>query len=106
MGLLDPAERAVVSRGAYVRCERRSAIPGHVISAAVVDVKDEEIEVAGADGRTASRAVEVRTAIADPVVPEGVVVEQTVHVVAADGRWAWILPASRFATYAAGRCPS
>ena len=103
---LDPAQRADVSRGTYVRCELRSAIPGHVVSAEVVDVKDEEISVAGVDGRTASRAVEVRTVIADPVVPEGVVVDQTVHIVAAGGRWAWILPASRYATYAAGRCPS
>ena len=103
--LLHPGQQADVRRAEYVRCELRSAIPGHVVSVEVVDVRDEDIEVAGVEGRTASHAVEVRTVIADPVVPEGVAVDQTVHAVAADGRWAWILPGRRFVAFAAGRCP-
>jgi len=103
--VLHPGQQSSVRRAEYVRCERRSAIPGHVVSVEVVAVRDEEIAVAAVDGRTRSRAVEVRTLIADRVVPEGVAVEQTVHVVPVGGRWAWILPAARLQAYAVGRCP-
>jgi len=36
----------------------------------------------------------------------GVVVTQTAHAVAVDGRWRWILSPQRFATYRSGACPA
>jgi hypothetical protein len=101
---LHPEHQQVATRAEYVACERTSLVPGHVTSLRVGRVTDERIAVAGMRRETASKAVAVRIVIADGLVPEGVIVEDVVHVIAVDGGWAWILPLARYEAYRTGAC--
>jgi hypothetical protein len=99
---LHPAQQRVATRADYVACESQSPIPGKLASVTVVDVADEDVQVAGA-GTASGKAVRVKLAITglgDPVV-----LTHTGHAVAVDDHWTWILPPERFAEYEAGRCP-
>ena len=102
--LLLPAHQRVVARSDYAACERTSLIPGHVRSVSVGWVADESVAVAGLPGKTRTKAVAFRLVIADALVPDGVVVEDVVHVVRVDGGWRWILPPGRYNSYRAGGC--
>jgi len=99
---LHPAQQRIATRDAYVSCESQSPIPGKLSSVQVVDISDEDVEVAG-EGTAAGKAVRVKLSIAglgDPVV-----LTHTGHAVAVGDHWTWILPPERFAEYKAGRCP-
>jgi hypothetical protein len=47
-------------------------------------------------------AVTFRLKISEPALRASVVATHTVHAVAAEGRWAWILPAPRFELHRSG----
>ena len=99
---LHPAQQRVATRNAYVSCESQSPIPGKLSSVTIVNVSDEDVEVAG-QGTSPGKAVRVKLAISglgDPIV-----LTHTGHAVAVDDHWTWILPPERFAEYKAGRCP-
>ena len=99
---LHPAQQRIATRNAYVSCESQSPIPGKLASVTVVDVSDEDVQVAG-QGTTAGKAIRVKlsiTGVGDPVV-----LTHTGHAVAIGDHWTWILPPERFAEYKAGRCP-
>jgi len=67
--------------------------------AKVVSINDESIGLG--NGRFEdSKAVDVSLDFAG-----GFNVVHTVHLVAKDGRWKWILPGWRFREYEADRCP-
>ena len=67
---LHPAQQRIATQYAYVACESQSPIPGKLSSVKVVDVADEDVQVAG-EGTTAGKAVRVKlsiTGLGDPVV--------------------------------------
>jgi hypothetical protein len=99
---LHPAQQRVAKRDAYVSCESQSPIPGKLSSVTVVDVADEDVQVAG-QGTTHGKAVRVKLSITG--VGEPIVLTHTGHAVAVGDHWTWILPPERFAEYKAGRCP-
>jgi hypothetical protein len=99
---LHPAQQRVATQNAYVSCESQSPIPGKLASVTVVDVSDEDVQVAG-QGTTAGKAVRVKLSITG--IGEPIVVTHTGHAVAVGDHWTWILPPERFAEYKAGRCP-
>jgi hypothetical protein len=101
---LHPLDRAVAPLDAYVRCESLSPIPGHLTSLRVLDVRRELVRVAPHGALQTSVAVRFRLTIAGPAVPAGIVVTPTVHAVAVDGGWAWILPLHRFELYRTSGC--
>jgi hypothetical protein len=92
---LVPAQQKLVPRSRYVRCESASPIPGKLTSLRVLGVRDAQIEVGGAEGRSAARAVTFRIVITEPTLHESVAVVHTVPAVRAGDRWAWILPVKR-----------
>ena len=100
---LHPTQQRVATRDAYIACEAQSPIPGKLASVRVVDVRDEQVRIAGEAATAPGKAVRLTMSIAglgDPVV-----VTHTTHAVAVGGHWTWILPPKRFADYRAGRCP-
>ena len=99
---LHPAQQRIATRAQYVACESQSPIPGKLSSVKVVDVADENVQVAG-EGKAAGKAVRVKLSIAG--LGEPVVLTHTGHTVAVGDHWTWILPPERFAEYKAGRCP-
>ncbi len=102
---LHPAQQRVATRALYVRCERLSPVAGHLDWIHVVRAVNSRIAVAGAGGRLVeSKAVTFRVRLSD-AIDGRVVVTQTAHAVAVDGRWRWILSPQRFATYRSGVCP-
>jgi hypothetical protein len=103
---LHPAQQRVASRAVYVRCEHLTPIPGHLDWIRVVAAKDERITVPGDAGMVDSKAVTFRLKLSEPVLKESVVVTKTVHAVAVDGSWRWILTPERFGVYRTKSCPT
>src|SRR5215217_1937278 len=52
---LHPAQQRIATRDAYVSCESQSPIPGKLSSVQVVDISDEDVEVAG-EGTAAGKS--------------------------------------------------
>jgi len=98
---LHPEDQKVAPRDEYVSCEASSPVPSQPTSVTAVGVSDQPVAL-GNGSSVPSKAVHVRMAFPGA----NNVVVQTVHVVAAKGRWTWILPAWRFRYYAADRCPT
>jgi hypothetical protein len=103
---LHPAQQRVATRSVYVSCEALTPIPGHLDWIKLVRAKDERITVPGDEGTVTSKAVTFRLKLSEPLLDESVVVTQTVHAVAVDGRWRWILSPKRFGIYRSRSCPS
>jgi hypothetical protein len=97
---LHPDDQRVAPMAEYVGCETRTPIIARPLTIKVLTVSDESVGL-GNGKFVASKAVAVRLAF------EGnLKLTHTVHVVAANGRWRWILPSWRFRDYKADRCPS
>ena len=96
---LHPADQKVAPSGEYVQCERRSPVLAAPLSTKVLSVGDESVGI-GDGSFVQSKAVHVRLGFAG-----GFHLVHTVHVVAAHGKWTWILPSYRFRDYRADKCP-
>jgi hypothetical protein len=103
---LHPAQQRVATRQAYVRCEHLTPIAGHLDWIRVVRAADERISIPGDKGFVVSKAVTFRLRLSEPALDTFVDVTKTVHAVAVDGRWRWILSPRRFAIYNSGTCPT
>ncbi len=101
---LHPAQQRVATRQAYVHCEQLSPIPGHLDSIRLVRSVTERISVAGGDRAVDSKAATFRVKITEPALKDEVVVPMTVHAVAVDGHWRWILSPKRFELYRSKSC--
>jgi hypothetical protein len=98
---MHPIDQKVASLDEYVTCESRSPVLTAPTSIKAVGVTDESIGLG--DGKfVQSKAVRVRMAFPGA----GNVITHTVHLVAASGRWKWILPSWRFRDYRANTCPT
>lgn len=98
-GDLHSEDQHVAPLAEYVGCESRSLVPVSPLRVRVVRVNDESVGLG--NGRfVSSKAVDVRLAFYG-----GYQLVHTVHVVAEDGHWKWILPSWRFRDYRADRCP-
>jgi hypothetical protein len=104
--MLHPAQQRVATRTIYVNCEALTPIPGHLDWIRLVRAEDEQITVPGDHGVVPSKAVTFRLKLSEPVLDESVVVTQTVHAVAVDGEWRWILSPKRFGIYRSRSCPT
>jgi hypothetical protein len=97
---LHPVDQAVAPRTEYVGCESRSPVIAKPLSVKVVRVKQESIGLG--DGKFLdSTAVDLRLGFAG-----GFHLVHTVHLVANEGKWRWILPSWRYRDYKADRCPT
>jgi hypothetical protein len=85
----------------YVACESRSPVLTAPTSVKVVGVTEESVGL-GNGSFVESTAVHVRMAF--PGAEN--VLTHTVHLVAEDGHWKWILPSWRFRDYRADKCPT
>ncbi|HEY7604581.1 MAG TPA: hypothetical protein VH760_09990 [Gaiellaceae bacterium] len=103
---LHPVQQRVATRSTYVTCEALTPIPGHLDWVRLVRRKIERITVPGDRGVVDSEAVTFRVKLSEPVLKQSVIVTQTVHAVAVDGRWRWILSPKRFGIYRSKACPS
>jgi hypothetical protein len=102
--LLHPRHRRAAGRSEYVSCERRSPIPGRLVS--VRAGAEFAAAVSIAPGlRVRSRAVPIHIVMLDLATLEQTVVRDTVNAVRVDGRWTWVLPPERLARYRVGACP-
>jgi hypothetical protein len=101
---LHPADRRVAPKEEYVRCEKRSPFSARFLRARAGRIADESIGL-GTGRFVESKAVEVLVRLdSEGVAP--FVVRHTVHVVAVEGRWAWILPAWRYGYFRDNVCPT
>jgi len=96
---LHSSDQKVAPRNEYVACEQRSPITSPPSSVKVLRVTHESVGLG--DGTfVPSTAVAVRLGF-----PGGFHADQTVHLVAEDGTWKWILPAQKYREYKANTCP-
>jgi len=99
-GDLHPVDQQVAPSSEYVGCETRNPVIAVPRTMKVLGVKDESIGIG--DGTFVdSKAVAVRLGFAGNFK-----VTHTVHVVANDGEWTWILPAWRYHDYKSDTCPT
>ena len=96
---LHPADQKVAPSTEYVQCETRSPVLAAPTSTRVLSIGSESVGL-GDGSFVDSKAVHVRLGFAG-----GFHLVHTVHVVAAGGKWTWILPPSRFRDYRADKCP-
>jgi hypothetical protein len=99
-GDLHPADQKVAPLAEYVQCETANPVIAAPENVKVVSVDDESVGL-GDGSFVRSKAVDVRMSFRG-----GFHVVHTVHVVAKDGKWTWILPPWRFRDYKADKCPS
>ena len=98
-GDLHSKDQHVAPLGEYVDCETRSPVIVRPRGVKVTKVTEESFGIG--DGTfVETKAVAVRLTFAGAFK-----VTHTVHLVAEDGRWKWILPSFRFRDYKANRCP-
>lgn len=95
---LHPAEQKIVSRDAFMSCRSDDAIPA-MTDITVVDEYKEPVEVVGL-GDVPSTAVTIKLKM------EGDEQSFTVHAIAVNGSWHWVMPTDGIATYKAGNCPA
>ena len=99
-GDLHSVDQNVAPLAEYVGCETRSPVIARPRSVKVVSVVDESVGLG--DGKfTESTSVDVRMNFAG-----GFKLVHSVHLVAEDGKWKWILPSWRYRDYQADRCPT
>ena len=96
---LHPADQKVAPSAEYVQCETRSPVLSAPTTTKVLSVSSESVGI-GNGSFVDSKAVHVRLGF-----PGGFHLVHTVHVVAANGKWTWILPPGRFRDYKADKCP-
>ena len=103
---LHPAHQAVVSRERYDTCESENdeSLGATKINVAVVDTYEEPVRIEG-EGLTDSTAVTLRFTYNNPLTGKPAEEHATVHAVAIDGEWKWILTPKDYAAYNGGRCP-
>jgi hypothetical protein len=99
-GDLHSVDQKVAPLAEYVGCETRSPVIARPRSVKVLSVNTESVGLG--DGKfVESTAVDIRMGFAGSFS-----LVHTVHLVAEDGRWKWILPSWRFRDYKADRCPT
>ena len=96
---LHPTDQKVAPSSEYVQCETRSPVLTAPRTTKVLSISNESVGI-GDGSFVESKAVHVRLGFAG-----GFHLVHTVHVVAAHGKWTWILPPSRFRDYKVDRCP-
>lgn len=98
-GDLHSKDQDVAPLGEYVDCETRSPVIARPLRVKATKVSEESFGIG--DGTfVETKAVAVRLTFAGAFK-----ITHTVHLVAEDGRWKWILPSFRFRDYKANRCP-
>jgi hypothetical protein len=99
-GDLHPTDQQVAPLSEYVQCETANPVVAAPEKMKVVSVNDESVGL-GDGSFVKSKAIDVRMNFRG-----GFHVVHTVHVVAKDGQWTFILPPWRFRDYRADKCPS
>jgi hypothetical protein len=99
-GDLHSVDQKVAPLAEYVGCETRSPVVARPLSVKVVSVNDESVGLG--DGKFLdSTSVDVRMTFAGKFK-----LVHSVHLVAEDDKWKWILPSWRYRDYRADRCPT
>ena len=101
---LHPTQQRVATREDYVNCEQLTPAPGHVDWIKFLGRKEERITVAGEKGTVPSEAVKFRLKLFEPVLQKSDFWKFTVHAVAVDGQWRWILPPAVYEKYRTRAC--
>jgi len=97
---LHPTDQKVAPLAEYVGCENANPVITAPESVRVLSISNESVGLG--DGKfVESKAVDVRMSFAGNFH-----LTHTVHLVAAHGKWTWILPSWRFRDYRADRCPA
>lgn len=99
-GDLHSVDQKVAPLAEYVACETRSPVIARPLAVKVVSVNDESVGLG--DGKFLdSTSVDVRMTFAG-----GFRLVHSVHLIAENGKWKWILPAWRYRDYRADTCPT
>jgi hypothetical protein len=101
---LHPEHQRVAPLEEYVACESLSPVPGQLESIRVLRVRTARLQVTADTPPVLSKAVTLRLTLLEPSLGERVVLTHTVHAVAVDGRWSWVLPPQRYELYRSDGC--
>jgi len=103
---LYPLHQRVAVKPVYVRCERATPFLARTIAFGVLRVRRSRVRVPGLTRSVPGAAVTLRVRLAWYGPRDPIVLTPTLHVVAVDGRWRWLLSSSSYRMYRQAACGS
>jgi hypothetical protein len=103
---LAALHQRVAPRQVYVRCERSTPFLAQTLRLGVVSARRALVRVPGLTRRMPGAAVKLRVALSWYGPRDPIVITPTLHLVALDGKWRWLLSQQRYRLYQRGKCGS
>jgi hypothetical protein len=103
---LYPLHQRVAVKPVYVRCERATPFLARTLTFGILHVRRARVRVAGLARSLPGAAVTLRVRIAWYGPRDPIVLTPTLHVVAVDGHWRWLLSSSSYRMYRQAACGS
>lgn len=103
---LYPLHQRVAVKPVYVRCERATPFLSRTLAFGILSVRRARVRVAGLARSLAGVAVKLRVRIAWYGPRDPIVLTPTLHVVAVDGHWRWLLSSESYSMYRHAGCGS
>jgi hypothetical protein len=103
---LYPLHQRVAVKPVYVRCERATPFLARTLTFGILHVRRARVRVPGLARSLAGAAVTLRVRIAWYGPRDPIVLTPTLHVVAVDGHWRWLLSSSSYRMYRQAACGS
>jgi hypothetical protein len=101
---LYPAHQRVAVRPVYIRCERSTPFFAPTLVFGVLRVRETLVPVPGLARRVSGVAVTLRVALRWYGPRDPIVLTPTLHLVAVDGGWRWLLSDEMYRMYRHGAC--
>ena len=104
---LHPLHQEVVSRTDFVNCGGQEEVSIEIVNVEEVEEYDEPLQmIPGETAEVPTKAVTLRIEYDIPTLEDTQTETATLHAVAVEGEWRWILPPDDYEAYEAGECPS
>jgi hypothetical protein len=103
---LYPMHQRVAVKPVYVRCERATPFLTRTLTFGVLRIRRSRVHVPGLARSLPGAAVTLRVRLAWFGPRDPIVLTPTLHVVAVDGRWRWLLSSSSYRMYRQAACGS
>jgi hypothetical protein len=101
---LYPAHQRIAVRPVYVRCERSTPFFSPTLVFGVVRARRALVHVPGVAQLVPGAAVTLHVALQWYGPRDPIVITPTLHLVALDGRWRWLLSDEMYRVYRHGAC--
>jgi|SRR5262249_23574761 len=103
---LYPLHQRVAVKAVYVRCERATPFLSRTLAFGILRIRRARVHVPGLSRSLPGAAVTLRVNLAWFGPRDPIVLTPTMHLVAVDGRWRWLLSSESYLMYRHAACGS